>query len=126
MTLKKYSDFINPRFLEIKIGDSIFDMEICTNHKIGLSKRESLDKDGMVFIFPISGNKSFHMKDCMISLDIVFCNKGEIVKIYKNCPPCNKSECKKYNCTDSDLVLEFMGGFCDSNGIKEGQFCQIL
>jgi uncharacterized membrane protein (UPF0127 family) len=126
MHLKKYRDFINPRSLNIKIGDSIFEMEVCTNHKIGLSKRESLDKDGMIFLFSNSGEKSFHMKDCIISLDIVFCNKGEIVKIYKNCLPCKDPLCKKYTCSSSDMVLEFRGGYCDTRGITEGQFCQIF
>jgi len=127
MHLKKYNQFIDPRSLEVMVGDSIFDMELCTNAEKGLSGRDSVSLDGMVFIFPESSSRSFHMKDCLILLDIVFCNQGQVVKIYENCPPCKDQECQKYTCESSDFVLEFPGGTCSKEqSIKEGVLCQIL
>lgn len=126
MYLKKYRDFINPRSLKMMIGDSIFEMEISMDHEKGLSGRDSIENDGMVFVFPNPSPKSFHMKNCKIPLDIAFCNSGKVVKIYKNCPPCKGPRCKKYTCFSSDVVLEFAGGYCDTKGITEGQFCQIF
>lgn len=127
MPLKKYNEFIDPRSLEVMVGDSIFDMEVCEDPEKGLSGRERVSHDGMIFIFEESAPRSFHMKDCLISLDIVFCNEGQVVKIYENCPPCEDAECEKYSCEFSDLVLEFPGGTCsDFPSIKEGSLCQIL
>lgn len=127
MPLKKYNEFIDPRSLEVMVGDSIFDMELCEDPVKGLSGREEVSRDGMIFIFNESAPRSFHMKDCLIPLDIVFCNAGQIVKIYENCPPCEDDECKKYHSEASDLVLEFPGGTCsDFPSIKEGALCQIL
>jgi uncharacterized membrane protein (UPF0127 family) len=127
MPLKKYNQFIDPRSLEVMVGDSVFEMEVCENHEEGLSKRESVSLDGMIFIFDNSMSRSFHMKDCLIPLDIVFCNAGQIVKIYENCQPCKDDECEKYPCDSSDLVLEFPGGTCSENSeIKEGALCQIM
>ncbi len=127
MPLKKYNEFIDPRSLEVMVGDSIFDMELCENHEKGLSGRENVSREGMIFIFDESAPRSFHMKDCLISLDIVFCNGGQVVKIYENCPPCEEEECEKYPCESSDLVLEFPGGTCSNNSsLKEGSLCQIL
>jgi uncharacterized membrane protein (UPF0127 family) len=126
MPLKKYNEFIDPRSLEVMVGDSIFEMELCENHEQGLSNRESVSRDGMIFIFSESAPRSFHMKECLIPLDIVFCNLGQVVKIYQNCQPCEE-ECEKYSCESSDLVLEFPAGTCSNNpSLKEGSLCQIL
>lgn len=51
MPLKKYNEFIDPRSLEVMVGDSIFDMELCENHEKGLSGRENVSREGMIFIF---------------------------------------------------------------------------
>ena len=59
------------------------------------------------------------MKDCIIPLDIIFIQDGEVVKIYNDCPPCNEEECSKY-CSDADRVLEIGGGMSKKFGIKEG------
>lgn len=127
MPIKKYTDFINPRSLEVMVGDSIFEMELCKDYSTGLSGRSKVSFDGMIFIFPESDVRAFHMKDCLISLDIVFCNRGQIIKMYENCPPCESEECEKYLCDSSDLVLEFPQGTCSKNpSIKEGALCQIL
>jgi len=127
MPLKKYNEFIDPRSLEVMVGDSIFDMELCENPEKGLSGRENVSRDGMIFIFDESSSRSFHMKDCLIPLDIVFCDGGQVVKIHENCQPCEQEECEKYTCESSDLVLEFPAGTCSKNSsLKEGSLCQIL
>lgn len=127
MPLKKYNEFIDPRSLEVMVGDSVFDMELCEDPQKGLSGRENVSLDGMIFIFGESAPRSFHMKDCLIPLDIVFCDGGQVVKIYENCQPCQDNECDHYSCDSSDLVLEFPAGTCSSQPpIKEGALCQIL
>jgi uncharacterized membrane protein (UPF0127 family) len=60
---------------------------------------------------------SFWMKNCIVPLDIIFIENGEITKIHHNCEPCSK--CKKYEGTGS-LVIEMPGGLCKHLNIKKG------
>lgn len=67
---------------------------------------------------------SFWMKGTLISLDIVFCDNNQILKIFHNCPPCNHNNCIQYS-NPGNVVLEFEGGFCEKNGIVEGDTFQL-
>lgn len=71
-----------------------------------------------------SEEHSFWMKDCLISLDILFCDNNQIIKIFHDCPPCTNHHCIQYS-HPGNVVLELEGGFCDKNGIKEGDTFQI-
>jgi len=108
-------------FCIVKLGDHTFVLEECKDYRKGLSGREHLhDNEGMLFSFPSRGERSFHMKDCLIPLDIIFIDKGKIKKIHHNCPPCKLSECDKFDCDSSDIVIELLGGTCKKNNINEG------
>jgi uncharacterized membrane protein (UPF0127 family) len=112
-------DAIN--FCMVKIGDHTFVLEECNDFAKGLSKREHLlDNEGMLFNFPTRGIRSFHMKDCLVPLDIIFIDKGIVKKIHHNCSPCESDDCKKYECNMSDIVVEVLGGTCKKNNINEG------
>jgi hypothetical protein len=110
--------------MKVMIGDNFFDLEVAEDHEKGLSGRDSITKDGMIFIFPDIEPLQFHMKDCKFPLDIIFCKEGEIVNVYENCPPCEE-DCTKYACDLGDLVIELPAGACSKKGIKTGGFCQI-
>ena len=73
----------------------------------GMMDRESLE-GCMVFKMGL-GHHSFHMKRCLIPLDIVFVNKNIISRIHSNCPPCD-GECKEKYTGIGDHVIEFPGG----------------
>jgi hypothetical protein len=126
VALKKYTQFIDPQLIEISIGDHIFDMEVCTDHAVGLSKRKKMGCEGMVFILDEAGGTSFHMKDCNFPLDILFCRNGAIKKIAANCPPCNSGDCQKYSFDDVDVVIELPAGTCSKLNITEGESCQVI
>ena len=49
------------------------------------------------------------MKDCLISLDIVFIVKDKVTKIHANCPPCRENKCKSYYGI-ANKVLELSSG----------------
>lgn len=68
---------------------------------------------------------SFWMKDCLIPLDIIFCENNQIVKIFHNCQPCGKKSCKQYS-HSGNLVLEVAGGTCNQNGISVGDTFEVF
>ena len=84
----------------------------------GMIGRDSL-KGGMLFPYNEVGERSFHMKGCLISLDIVFINQGVVDKIHHNCPPCNQNNCPNYTGI-ADNVLELPSGYCKQNNINMG------
>tara|TARA_B100000131_G_scaffold298812_1_gene318632 strand:- start:292 stop:1191 length:900 start_codon:yes stop_codon:yes gene_type:complete len=59
-----------------------------TDFNLGLMFRESLDKDsGMLFVFEETGQKSFHMKDTKIPLDIAFIKENGTIESIKELLP---------------------------------------
>ena len=57
---------------------------------MGLMFREKLGQDsGMLFIFDQVSEKSFHMKNTKIPLDIAFINKDGIIESIKELEPFN-------------------------------------
>ncbi len=70
----------------------------------GMMGRENLD-GGMLFVFSEVSERSFWMKDCLISLDIVFIINNKVTKVHTNCPPCNENKCVSYYGV-ADKVLE--------------------
>ena len=61
----------------------------------GMMGREYLE-GGMLFIFPDIAERSFWMKDCLMSLDIIFIIDNKVTKVHRDCPPCNDNKCKSY------------------------------
>lgn len=123
--MKTYNEFLDPQSSKVTIGDHSFRLEVSKNHSLGLSNRDKPEYDGMLFHLEQSKNAKFHMKDCKFSLDIIFCDKASVVKIYHSCEPCIQPECQKYSCQSSDMVIELPGGTCKAKGIKEGMLCQL-
>ena len=114
-------------FYIAKIGDHTFILEECKDLPKGLSQREHLhENEGMLFKFGSRGNRSFHMKGCLIPLDIIFIKSGKIQKIYHNCNPCELNECEQFEHEDSDTVVEVMGGTCKKNNINEGLIYRLM
>src|SRR3989338_783245 len=67
-------------FLEVALTDA--------EKEKGLMNRPGLAENrGMVFVFRPRKQTTFWMKDTLIPLDMIFINKGKIVKIIKNAMP---------------------------------------
>lgn len=108
-------------FRLVKIGDHTFILEECKDFSKGLSERKHLlENEGMLFSFPDKGARTFHMKDCLIPLDIIFIKEGKIAKIFHECVPCENDDCQKYEFDSADTVVELLGGTCKKNNINEG------
>lgn len=88
----------------------------------GLMFRENLPEDeGMLFVFPRSGNYAFWMKNTLIALDAIYMDaNGTIVDIIQM-DPCILDPCPTH-VPDSEAlyVLEVNKGFSERHGIKEG------
>lgn len=86
----------------------------------GLMNRLNLPKNhGMVFVFRPVQSVTFWMKDTFISLDMIFINKGKIVKIVKRAEP-NQTNTLYPSDSEVTEVIEVNGGFADENMIKIG------
>ena len=86
----------------------------------GMMGRENLD-GGMLFIFPGVAERSFWMKDCLISLDIIFIINNKVTKVHYNCPPCYKNNCESYQGI-ADKVLEVPAG---KYNVNEGDLLEF-
>lgn len=90
----------------------------------GLMFREQLSPDaGMLFIFTQPYPYRFWMKNCKISLDMVWLNeKKEIVHIVEAAPPCLADPCPQYGPTHQAAlyVLEVAAGVAQKTHLKVG------
>jgi uncharacterized membrane protein (UPF0127 family) len=111
-----------PEFVKVRLGSHNFLLEFCRDNEAGLIGRKILE-DGMIFQFPDSSQKVFHTKGCIEPIDIVFCNKGQVQKIYHDCQP-NSEE--MLVCLESDTVIELPSGTCFSFSIKDKDVLQFL
>ena len=85
----------------------------------GLMFRESLDKDtGMFFIFEDVGEKSFHMRDTTIPLDIAFINKEGVIESIKQLKPLD--ETYVYSNVEVLYALEVNRGWFAENKVEVG------
>jgi uncharacterized membrane protein (UPF0127 family) len=110
----------------VTIKDSVFKVKVCNSpqEKVkGMMKQKFTDFDGMLF-FMGEDYHCFHMKNCIISLDIIFIDSNlRVQKIFNDCLPCGtEDDCERY-CSESKYVLEIEGGLCNTLGIKEGNHC---
>jgi len=117
-------------FLEKETQEEIkkIDIEIAESsleRQQGLMYRNSMpDSVGMLFIFETSELRSFWMKDCYISLDILYVDENkEIVTIHRSTKPQSEESILSYK--NAQYVVEVVAGFCDKFGIKEGDFIQF-
>ncbi|MBP1627093.1 MAG: hypothetical protein H6Q00_1568 [Holophagaceae bacterium] len=92
----------------------------------GLMYRQSLAKDQcMIFLYEEDGYHAIWMKNCLISLDVVWTlADGTIVEMTENVPPCSPvlgNDCPNYGGTQpSRFFVEFAPGTIRRLGLKKG------
>jgi uncharacterized membrane protein (UPF0127 family) len=89
---------------------------------MGLMYRTVLADDrGMLFSFSPARTVAFWMKNCKISLDMIFLRDGVVRTIAANSPPCSAEPCPTYSSkTPTDQVIELRGGRAAELGVKVG------
>lgn len=85
----------------------------------GLMFREKLAEDeGMLFVWPESGRRTFWMKNTPLPLDMLFIRNGRVVAVIAWAKPFDETNLDPG--VDSDSVLEVNGGFAQRHGIGVG------
>lgn len=90
---------------------------------MGLMYRSSLPEDrGMLFPIRPARPVQFWMKNCRMSLDIIFLFQGVVKEIAPNVPPCLADPCPVYGPNNKliDQVIELRGGWAQEYGLKVG------
>lgn len=100
--------------IDIQIARTEFDREL------GLMFRKSMDENqGMLFIFPDSGIRSFWMRNTLIPLDMIFIDSAKtILNIAKNTTP--YSDASYASAGAAKYVVEVNGGFTGRHNITAG------
>ncbi len=93
----------------------------------GLMFVENLPDDrGMLFIYEADGIRTFWMRNCRISLDLIWVSdNGSVVDITPNAPPCPGDPCRTFSpIRPARYTLEVRSGLAAEHGIRIGD--QIL
>ena len=85
----------------------------------GLMFREHLDnQQGMLFIYPRSGDHRIWMKNTLIPLTVIWLDKNERIIGMEKLSPCASDPCPSYGVSKpSKYIIELNGG---SHGLKPG------
>jgi len=91
-----------------------------SKRQLGLMYRDKLaENQGMLFVFEGDEDRSFWMKNTVLSLDIIFVNgKNQIVTIHKNTTP--YSEQSYASTKPAQYVVEVNAGYTDKHKISVG------
>jgi hypothetical protein len=112
---------INSHSIELEVAKT------AEQQDIGLMYRTSLPDDrGMLFEFKSARGVNFWMKNCQISLDMIFLRDGVVEAIELSAPPCTADPCPTYEPnTAVDRVIELRGGRATELGVKVGDRIEI-
>lgn len=110
---------------EAMIGGRVIKLEVTETPEqqaMGLMYRTSLPDDrGMLFSFDPPRPVRFWMKNCQMSLDMLFLRDGAVQAIAAKVPPCQADPCPTYG-PDLlvDRVIELRNGRAAELGVKVG------
>jgi hypothetical protein len=116
-----------PVTAETLIGGTRFFLEVALTpeqQQTGLKFRDDLAPDeGM--LFPIVPRRSVAIvtSDVLADLDVIFIDRGEVISIAANTPPCSLAPCPLFTPPANqpvDHVLELLGGTASAQGLQEG------
>jgi len=114
------------KIIPLYIGQEKFTVEIADTPEKqlrGLMYREFIPDDfGMLFIYRTEYPRSYWMKNCLASLDIIFLDKNkQVINIHFNVPPCEDEPCKTYGSErPAQYVLELRGNRAKELNLKPG------
>lgn len=111
--------------LDVQIAQSIY------QQKKGLGDRKSIAPyDGLLFSFVLLDKHGFIMRDMNFPIDIIWFQNGKVVDIASNIQPepgVDEYELRVYYPrTNANLVLEVEAGWAAENGLKIGDFMELV
>jgi hypothetical protein len=113
-------------FSKLKVGELVLNIEVVSDQlslSKGLSGREEIGSDGMLFILPSEQRTAFWMKDMKFDIDIIWIRDGKVVEITEDIPTPDDESSKLILYSPSqpvDRVLEVNSGDSLRLGIKVG------
>jgi uncharacterized membrane protein (UPF0127 family) len=97
-------------------------------HARGYMFRQTVGRrEGMLFLFDREDFHSFWMKNCLVSLDLIWLS-GDLQVVYfeSDVPPCRHDPCPGYTpMRKARYVLEVRGGTSEKAGLRVGDFIQV-
>ncbi len=121
-----------PRFFDrqntiVTVGEKEITVEVVNSPESttqGLSGRESIGADGMLFIFPKKGELRFWMKDMRFDLDMIWIENQTVVDISPNVPKPETTDLTLLPTyspkVPASMVLEVMAGKAAEWGVVDG------
>lgn len=113
-------------FIPLFIGEEKFIVELADTHEkriLGLMYRKNMPDDyGMLLVFDRAESQGIWMKNCRVSLDIIFLDQNKrVLNIAHDAPPCREEPCSTYLSEgDARYVLELRGNRANELGLKKG------
>lgn len=114
-----FSQYDDGQQIKMQVGSSPWlNVELALSNEAqrqGLSDRDEIGADGMLFVFPSLGQTSFWMKDMKFDLDMIWIAQGKVVDIDQNVPKpaegASLSELPSYSPSQPvDMILELPAG----------------
>ncbi|HZM69265.1 MAG TPA: DUF192 domain-containing protein [Candidatus Cryosericum sp.] len=86
------------------------------------------ERDGMIFVFPVSDVHPFWMKNTLVPLDMIWMDEEfGVLHIQPSAPPCRADPCPSYGpLRKAAYVLEVRGGTTAEEGLKVGDRLAIV
>jgi len=117
----------------IFVDSNSFEVEIVSTPESttqGLSGRDEIGHDGMLFIFSETRQRNFWMKDMQFAIDIIWINQGVVIGFSENVPPPEEStplyDVPLYSSgAPVDMVLELPAGAVAANKITIGSLIKF-
>lgn len=114
--------------IELAISGKVLQIEVAATAETkakGLSNREQLLSDGMIFVYPQLGYPVFWMYETNFSLDLIWLKDFTVVGIEKSVPPAlpqaAPAALPRYSpASPVNMVLEIAAGRADDLNIKPG------
>lgn len=111
----------------IKIGDHSLNVEVAqsvTELAVGLSYRQQLGSDGMLFVLPKRDKAGFWMKDMEFDIDIIWIKEGKITQISSGVAADSYAQKRTIFYPDEpiDWVLEIESGKAATLNLQPGDF----
>ncbi|AKL97973.1 DUF192 domain-containing protein [Endomicrobium proavitum] len=113
--------------LEVKLAGAnlkLFTVKSPEAKRKGLSGRDTIPNDGMIFFFDYPSPLAFWMKDMKFAIDIIWINADKVVSVTKNAQPqpgAKDDKLKIYSpAFYADTVIELSAGDADKYNIEAG------
>jgi uncharacterized membrane protein (UPF0127 family) len=113
--------------VSVIIGKNKLNLEAAKSYSAkarGLSKRDRVPQDGMIFFFETESYLTFWMKDMIIPIDIVWIKNNKVIGFIENVPPepntPDNALKQYYPPSKCDIVIELNAGAVKKLNIKAG------